>query len=149
MLTIPPTDYRNSYGELPDTAKLNRDLGAPEHGPKALFFSGGSALNGLSRQITDYTHNSIHLITPFDSGGSSAALRDAFSMPGIGDLRHRVLALADQSAPHNEQLCRLLQYRFSAAQTHEALTQVYRELGGGKSPFERFQPRKNGGHLWH
>ena len=63
MLTIPPTNYRNSYGELSDTAKLNRDLGAPEHGPKALFFSGGSALNGLSRQITDYTHNSIHLIS--------------------------------------------------------------------------------------
>ena len=131
MLTIPPTNYRNSYGELPDTAELNRDLGAPEHGPKALFFSGGSALNGLSRQITDYTHNSIHLITPFDSGGSSAALRDAFDMPGIGDLRHRVLALADQSAPHNEQLCRLLQYRFSATQTHEALTQELGEITSG------------------
>ena len=111
---------------IPDTFKIRRDLAAPEQGPRALFFCGGSALDGLSRQITAYTHNSIHLITPFDSGGSSAVLRHAFDMPGIGDLRHRLLALADQSAPHSSDVCQLLQYRLSAEGTKEAL---YQELG--------------------
>ena len=132
MLQMPPTEYRKSHGELPDTDKLNRDLGAPERGPKTLFFSGGSAFNGLSRQITSYTHNSIHLITPFDSGGSSATLRDAFDMPGIGDLRHRVLALADQSVPHYKPLCQLLQYRLSATKSHEALIQELGEITSGQ-----------------
>ena len=32
----------------------------------------------LSMALPNYTHNSIHLVTPFDSGGSSAKLRQAF-----------------------------------------------------------------------
>ena len=67
--------------QLPDKIRLARFARAPELGPKVLFFSGGSALNPLSRRLINYTHNSIHLITPFDSGGSSAVLRKAFGMP--------------------------------------------------------------------
>lgn len=67
---------------------------APEAGPKLLFFSGGTALRRLARELPSYTHNSIHVITPFDSGGSSAELRRAFGMPAVGDLRNRLLALA-------------------------------------------------------
>ncbi|MEG6550492.1 2-phospho-L-lactate transferase CofD family protein, partial [Desulfocurvibacter africanus] len=81
---------------LPDPIKLARFLRAPELGPKVLFFTGGTALKALSRRIIDYTHNSIHLITPFDSGGSSAKLRAAFDMPAVGDLRNRLMALADR-----------------------------------------------------
>lgn len=65
--------------------------------PRIVFFSGGTSLRELSREITKYTCNSIHLITVFDSGGSSAALRKSFDMPAIGDLRNRLLALADLS----------------------------------------------------
>ncbi len=64
----------------------------PDAGPKLLFFSGGTALNGLSQVLKRYTHNSIHLVTPFDSGGSSAVLREAFDMPAVGDLRSRMMA---------------------------------------------------------
>lgn len=67
---------------------------APEAGPKLLFFSGGTALRRLARELPRHTHNSIHVITPFDSGGSSAELRRAFDMPAVGDLRNRLLALA-------------------------------------------------------
>ncbi len=126
MLQTSSTQTPKNPELVTDSFKIRRDFAAPEQGPRALFFSGGSALNGLSRQITAYTHNSIHLITPFDSGGSSAALRHAFDMPGIGDLRHRLLALADQSAPHYSDVCQLLQYRLSAEGTDEAL---HRELG--------------------
>ena len=67
----------------------------PALGPRLVFFTGGTALRDLSRQLTRYTHNSVHLVTPFDSGGSSAALRRAFAMPAVGDIRNRLLALAD------------------------------------------------------
>lgn len=64
-------------------------------GPRLAFFTGGTALRLLSRELTRHTHNSVHLVTPFDSGGSSAALRRVFAMPAVGDIRNRLLALAD------------------------------------------------------
>lgn len=67
----------------------------PQLGPHVVFFTGGTAPRDLSRALVRRTHNSVHLITPFDSGGSSAALRRAFRMPAVGDIRNRLLALAD------------------------------------------------------
>jgi len=67
----------------------------PPLGPRLVFFTGGTALRDLSRELISYTHNSVHLVTPFDSGGSSATLRRAFAMPAVGDIRNRLLALAD------------------------------------------------------
>lgn len=67
----------------------------PAQGPRILFFTGGTALRALSLRLPAWTLRSIHLVTPFDSGGSSAALRQALEMPAVGDLRNRILALAD------------------------------------------------------
>lgn len=98
--------------QLPDRVRLSRYQKAPELGPRVLFFSGGSALNKTSRVLKRYTHNSIHLVTPFDSGGSSAKLRQAFSMPSIGDLRSRLVALADENITGHPEVYRLFTYRF-------------------------------------
>ena len=87
---------------------------APESGPRILFLSGGSALRETSRVLKRYTHNSIHLITPFDSGGSSAALRQAFGMLGVGDLRNRLMALADESERGNPHVVELFSHRLNA-----------------------------------
>ena len=89
-------------------AQLTR---APEVGPRLLFFSGGTALNSLAAELKRHTHNSIHLVTPFDSGGSSAALRAAFNMPAVGDLRSRMMALADDTCAGHPELYRLMTYR--------------------------------------
>ena len=97
---------------LPDDAQVERCLRAPELGPKILFFSGGSALKDTSRVLKRYTHNSIHLITAFDSGGSSASLREAFHMLSVGDLRNRLMALADESARSNPYIYDLFSHRF-------------------------------------
>lgn len=83
---------------IPDMVRVDRCFRLPEYGPKILFFSGGSALRTISQALKRYTHNSIHLITPFDSGGSSAELRKAFGMLSVGDLRNRLMALADERA---------------------------------------------------
>jgi CofD-related protein of GAK system len=97
--------------KVPDPLRLARYSRAPEIGPTVLFFSGGSALRRTSRVLTEYTHNSVHLITPFDSGGSSAKLRDAFPMISVGDLRNRLMALADTRLLGNPEVYRLFDTR--------------------------------------
>ncbi len=100
---------------LPDELRVSRNQRAPELGPRILFFSGGSALRPLCRVLKQFTHNSVHLITPFDSGGSSAHLRRAFGMPALGDLRNRIVALADESIGGNPQIYRLFSHRLSSS----------------------------------
>ena len=107
--------------QLPDQIRLSRYQKAPELGPRMLFFSGGTALTATSRVLKRYTHNSVHLVTPFDSGGSSAMLRQAFSMPSIGDLRSRLIALADENITGHPEVYRLFTYRFPADQAASEL----------------------------
>lgn len=97
---------------LPDPVNLARHERTPELGPAVLFFSGGTALRNVSLELIRYTHNSIHVITPFDSGGSSALLREAFLMPAIGDVRNRLLALADRTLRGNPEIFSLFAHRF-------------------------------------
>jgi CofD-related protein of GAK system len=98
--------------QVPDLIRLSRYKKIPELGPRILFFSGGTALTGLSKTLKNYTHNSIHLVSPFDSGGSSAKLRQAFDMPAIGDLRSRLMALADETVLGHPEIFHLFSYRF-------------------------------------
>ena len=63
--------------------------------PRIVFFSGGSALKNLARTLAARYPFTAHLVAAFDSGGSTAALRKAFAIPAVGDLRNRLLALAD------------------------------------------------------
>lgn len=100
--------------ELPDALQVARFQKAPELGPRLLFFSGGTALRGLSRRLVDFTHNSIHVITPFDSGGSSAKIRQAFQMPAIGDVRARIMNLADTTLRGKHEVVALFAHRFPA-----------------------------------
>jgi len=99
---------------LPDDIRSARCRRSPDLGPALLFWSGGTALRDLSRTLKHYTHNSVHVITPFDSGGSSALLRTAFGMPSVGDLRNRLLALADDSLHGNPAVQELLSHRLPA-----------------------------------
>ncbi len=119
---------------IPDELRLARYLKAPEVGPRILFFTGGSALNPLSRKLVHYTHNSIHLVTPFDSGGSSAKLREAFQMPAVGDLRSRLMALADQSVKGNREVRDLFTYRLPKSGDGEALRRSLGSLARGRDP---------------
>lgn len=83
----------------PDALSRNADTDA-----RPLFFSGGTALRETSRALARHTRHSVHLLTTFDSGGSSAALRRAFAMPAVGDIRNRLVALADDTAVPPEAL---------------------------------------------
>jgi len=120
--------------QIPERVRLSRYLKAPELGPRVLFFSGGSALTATSRVLKRYTHNSIHLVTPFDSGGSSAKLRQAFSMPSIGDLRSRLVALADENITGHPEVYRLFTYRFPGDQPASKLLARLDLMIRGKDP---------------
>ena len=119
---------------MPDRIRLSRYLKAPELGPRILFFSGGTALTGTSRVIKRYTHNSLHLVTPFDSGGSSAKLRQAFAMPSIGDLRSRLIALADENITGHPEVYRLFTYRFPEDEPADRLLARLDLMIRGKEP---------------
>ena len=120
--------------QLPDRVRLSRYLKAPELGPRILFFSGGTALTKTSRVLKRYTHNSIHLVTPFDSGGSSAKLRQAFSMPSIGDLRSRLVALADENITGLPEVYQLFTYRFPDNESASELLARLDQMIKGKEP---------------
>ena len=119
---------------LPDAVKLGRYRKSPELGPRVLFFSGGTALTGISRELKLYTHNSIHLVTPFDSGGSSAKLRKAFAMPSIGDLRSRLTALADENITGNPEIYKLFTHRFPSSGKAGDLLARLELMINGKEP---------------
>jgi len=117
-LSIPiylPTIIRqmiaNHTADLFNPVFLENCRKTPELGPSVLFFSGGSALKEISRTLKQYSHNSIHMVTPFDSGGSSAELRQAFSMPSVGDLRNRLMSLADENINGHPQVYSLFTHR--------------------------------------
>lgn len=117
--------------------RLARYRKAPELGPKILFFSGGTALRSLSEVLAGYTHNSIHLVTPFDSGGSSAELRKAFSMPAVGDLRARLLSLADCSVTGHPEIAALFSHRMGKDESPKTLEQSLKALASGRHPLLR------------
>jgi CofD-related protein of GAK system len=119
--------------EIPDPLRISRYHKIPELGPRILFFSGGSAINGLSQTLKNYTHNSIHLVTPFDSGGSSAELRQAFDMPSIGDLRSRLMALADETVLGHPEVYELFTYRFPTGRSNKELRARIEVMATGKS----------------
>lgn len=120
--------------KLPDPLRIARATSAPHQGPRILFFSGGSALNGISRHLKRSTFNSIHLITPFDSGGSSQALRVAFDMPAVGDLRSRLMALADETVLGQPDVYRLFSYRLDRTEPPEMLRAEVASMVEGNHP---------------
>lgn len=117
---------------IPDVLRLSRYRKNPELGPNLLFFSGGSALTGLSKSLKNYTHQSIHFVSPFDSGGSSAKLRHAFNMPAIGDLRSRLMALADETILGHPEIYQLFKYRLAENKTQEELKTRLMNIASGK-----------------
>ena len=107
---------------------------APETGPSIVFFSGGTALRGLSQALLTHTWRSVHLLTPFDSGGSSAALRLAFGIIAVGDLRNRMVALADPDRPGFLAAAALLARRLPERATQERNAAALAAIAAGTSP---------------
>ena len=87
----------------------------------------------------------MHLVTPFDSGGSSAALRQAFSMPAVGDARSRIMALAGTEREGNPEICTLFTYRLPKEDSPKDLLAEMVRLVRGSHPLLRQIPGPAGG----
>lgn len=125
---------------VPDPIKLERYRRTPDLGPRILFFSGGTALKKTSSMLTQYTHNTIHVITPFDSGGSSAVIRNHFKMLAVGDIRNRLMALADQSILGNPEIYKLFSYRLPKDADEDELRAEFADMMECKHPLVRNIP---------
>lgn len=119
---------------VPDPTRVAKAQRSPFLGPRILFFSGGTALRETSQTLINYTHNSIHMVTPFDSGGSSAVLRRYFKMPSVGDLRNRLMALADRSLYGFPEIFEIVAYRLPKTATPEELRCELIALACGSHP---------------
>ena len=101
-----------------------------EH-PAIVFFSGGTALNGVAAELAKVNPDCAYIITTFDSGGSSAALREVFDMPAVGDVRNRLLALADIDNPEKVNIVELLKTRLPRYADRTALYGQLSHLANG------------------
>ena len=106
----------------------------PDEGSRILFFSGGTALAPVAAELSRHTRNAVHVITTFDSGGSSAELRRIFDMPAVGDIRARIMALADRSLEGNPEIVELLGCRLPKDAGPEALHRELASLASGAHP---------------
>lgn len=98
-----------------------------------LFFSGGTGPRTLARLLAKLSINSIHIISTFDSGRSSRELRRVFAIPALGDLRNRLLALADLKATPRPVL-EFLQFRLPESDIRHCLRKKLQELGNPAHP---------------
>ena len=114
-----------------------RLLRAPELGPRITVLSGGTAFNAAARALKRYTQHTTHLLTPFDSGGSSAILRTAFDMPAVGDLRSRLMALADESLAGHQAVVKLFSTRIPLNAPDRMIEVLLRGLKNGSDKLIR------------
>ncbi len=109
---------------------MNRPCFGSRSDPAVVVFGGGSAPGPLVRALARHTRRGLHLVTPFDSGGSSGELRRVFGGPAVGDLRARLLALADPNLPRLGELSALLEYRLPCGSLSVARTELEHLLDG-------------------
>lgn len=107
MITGPAIPYPPSF-----SPQVWEESKPSLHGAGLVFFSGGTALNETAKALSCW-HPSTHIITTFDSGGSTAKLRKYLEIPAVGDIRSRLLALADDSRADVGALKKLMSYRLS------------------------------------
>ncbi|MDL2306948.1 GAK system CofD-like protein [Desulfovibrio sp. OttesenSCG-928-C06] len=124
----------SSYIDAPDSV-VPVTPADPAQGPRILFFSGGSAIREVSSALALSTERSIHIITTFDSGGSSAALRCFLNLPALGDLRSRISALADSSVPGVPEALKLWEYRLERDASEKVLRAALSSLSSKTHPY--------------
>lgn len=106
-----------------------------KNGPDILFFTGGSALRDVASTLSSHTSNTVHVVTTFDSGGSSAELRRCFNMPAIGDIRYRIDALADITQPGVQDACIFFERRLHKNKQADELVTELAALAEGMHPW--------------
>ncbi|KND00487.1 uncharacterized protein SPPG_04803 [Spizellomyces punctatus DAOM BR117] len=74
-------------------------------------FSGGSAMNTFVTLLQSFTDDTAYIMPVSDDGGSTSEIIKVLGGPGIGDLRSRVVRLAETGSAESRAVHDLLSYR--------------------------------------
>jgi uncharacterized cofD-like protein len=99
--------------------------------PLVMLLSGGSASNMLAQRLEDTKMDVVNVISVFDNGGSTGALRHLAPIPAIGDIRNRLLALSGNGPPDQRAAKALFEFRFSERKAENQLREELRMLATG------------------
>lgn len=97
-----------------------------------VFLSGGSALNKFARALAHSHLYATHLIAVFDNGGSTAQLRRYCDI-AIGDIRNRIVALADHDDPTARRVGELFATRLHGNKPKVMMRTTIQEIAEGSS----------------
>ena len=76
-----------------------------------MIYSGGSGFNCIAKRLSDKLQHCCHVLPISDDGGSSAEIIRVLRGPAIGDIRNRLLRLADSASPEAQAVRSVLQHR--------------------------------------
>ncbi|KAJ3133514.1 hypothetical protein HK100_004374 [Physocladia obscura] len=93
------------------TADPNTEIRTSKIAPSILIFSGGSAVSPFVPMLQSISEDICYAMPVSDDGGSTFEIVKVMGGPGIGDIRSRLLGLADTSTPEGLAVFRLLSYR--------------------------------------
>jgi CofD-related protein of GAK system len=85
-----------------------------------LVFAGGTAFRNCNIALARRGHHVTRIVPAWDNGGSSRALREAFGVLSIGDIRQALMTMAHGENNSNE-VIRLFNWRLSEDATDEQL----------------------------
>ncbi|KAJ3049086.1 hypothetical protein HK097_009890, partial [Rhizophlyctis rosea] len=86
------------------------------------IFSGGSAVNALVGVFQSITDDTAYIMPVSDDGGSTSEIVRITGGPGIGDLRSRLVRLAETKSTEADAVHKLLSYRLPAEDTQPSGT---------------------------
>ncbi|MDE2208087.1 MAG: uridine diphosphate-N-acetylglucosamine-binding protein YvcK, partial [Armatimonadetes bacterium] len=96
-------------------------------GRRIVVIGGGTGLSTMLRGLKRFSSNIIAIVTVSDDGGSSGRLRKQLNILPPGDIRNCLVALADAE----DQMTRLLQYRFGNTDMRAGAAAGARNVGDG------------------
>ncbi|KAI9012970.1 hypothetical protein BC832DRAFT_528845 [Gaertneriomyces semiglobifer] len=116
-----------------------------------LVFSGGSAMNSFVTLLQNITDDTAYVMPVSDDGGSTSEIIKALGGPGIGDLRSRIVRLAETGNTEARAVHDLLSYRlpFDAQDSMSPASPVpYEREGGGSAKTEWLDILEGRHRLW-
>ena len=85
------------------------------YGPKIVIFSGGTAFNAVAKVLTKSLSTKVTYVLPVsDNGGSSKEIIRVLGGPAIGDIRSRLVRLANDTTHESRAIKLVLEYRLNS-----------------------------------
>lgn len=99
----------------------NRDINVSSvhsldcYGPKLVIFSGGTAFNSVVKVLSKSLSTKVTYVLPVsDNGGSSKEIIRVLGGPAIGDIRSRLVRLANDTTYESRAIKLVLEYRLNS-----------------------------------